>query len=316
MKKERAKLNPSLSLSCRVAFTLIELLVVIAIIGILSGLIVISMNASINSANDAKRKANIDAIRKALVIYSALNGNVYPVEAGCNVGAPTGSNPCSILTNKISDLLPNPPKDPISGDYYRYVSDGTSFTVYAVLSNADFYSFTSSSGFTSSPMISCLAILSAGKSIGDGMYWIKPAGTAFQTYCDMTNGGWTRILTLVDNGAKTNNNLDKGIQFTAFRAVKASDHSVYQGATFSSAITANTGITVVANEASTKIMLTGPGGYGVWIGATSTCNWGSVTMFGAGYDGSCGTEANLRVGRNLGGSALLTERFNVELYVK
>ena len=37
-------------------FTLIELLVVIAIIGILSGLIIISMNNSINLANDAKRK--------------------------------------------------------------------------------------------------------------------------------------------------------------------------------------------------------------------------------------------------------------------
>jgi prepilin-type N-terminal cleavage/methylation domain-containing protein len=44
----------------RTAFTLIELLVVIAIIGILSGLIVVSMNASVNSANDTKRKAGID----------------------------------------------------------------------------------------------------------------------------------------------------------------------------------------------------------------------------------------------------------------
>ncbi|MFA5431916.1 MAG: prepilin-type N-terminal cleavage/methylation domain-containing protein [Candidatus Paceibacterota bacterium] len=60
-----------------IAFTLIELLVVIAIIGILSGLIVISMNASINSANDAKRKANIDAIRKALVIYSTVNYEIH-----------------------------------------------------------------------------------------------------------------------------------------------------------------------------------------------------------------------------------------------
>jgi prepilin-type N-terminal cleavage/methylation domain-containing protein len=132
------------------AFTLIELLVVIAIIGILSGLIVISMNGSINSANDAKRKANIDAIRKALVIYGALNGNVYPVEAGCNIGALGGSNPCSTLISKISDLLPSPPKDPTTGGYYTYVSNGTDYTVSALLSNSNFYTYSPSTGFVNS----------------------------------------------------------------------------------------------------------------------------------------------------------------------
>ena len=67
----------------RQAFTLIELLVVIAIIGILSGLIIVSMSGSINSANDTKRKANVDAIRKALMIYGTLNGNSYPIQNTC-----------------------------------------------------------------------------------------------------------------------------------------------------------------------------------------------------------------------------------------
>ena len=64
----------------QIAFTLIELLVVIAIIGILSGLIIVGMSNATNSANDAKRKANIETIRKALMMYQANNGGVYPIQ--------------------------------------------------------------------------------------------------------------------------------------------------------------------------------------------------------------------------------------------
>jgi len=44
---------------------------------------------------------------------------------------------------------------------------------------------------------SCKDIYDNGYSTGDGTYWINPDGgstsNAFQVYCDMTNGGWTRI---------------------------------------------------------------------------------------------------------------------------
>lgn len=55
------------------AFTLIELLVVIAIIGILSGLIVVSMTGATNSAKDARIKAGMDQLRSAAEVYKSVN---------------------------------------------------------------------------------------------------------------------------------------------------------------------------------------------------------------------------------------------------
>jgi general secretion pathway protein G len=78
------------------AFTLIELLVVIAIIGILSGIIIVNLNGATNAANDAKKKADMGSIKRAIVVYGVENGNVYPIEATpCTIGS------CSNLDSKI-----------------------------------------------------------------------------------------------------------------------------------------------------------------------------------------------------------------------
>ena len=121
------------------AFTLIELLVVIAIIGILSGLIIVGMNNATNSANDAKRKANMDTIRKALLMYQAKSGGVYPTSTTpCDMKLTTGCG--AIFPASFWELLPNPPIDPTSATtYYKYISaDGTNFTISTILSSSSY----------------------------------------------------------------------------------------------------------------------------------------------------------------------------------
>lgn len=72
-------------------FTLIELLVVIAIIGILSGLIVVSMNGAQNAAKDARIKATMDQMRATAEIHKLNSGAAgYGTYAGittCNDAA-------------------------------------------------------------------------------------------------------------------------------------------------------------------------------------------------------------------------------------
>jgi len=63
------------------AFTLIELLVVIAIIGILSGLIIVSMGGAQNAAKDVRVKSAMDQFRTSAEILKLTTGNYGSVVA-------------------------------------------------------------------------------------------------------------------------------------------------------------------------------------------------------------------------------------------
>jgi prepilin-type N-terminal cleavage/methylation domain-containing protein len=66
MKRKDGKYKKYLSYSKKLAFTLIELLVVIAIIGILAGIIIVSMSGATDKANIAKSQVFANSVRDTL----------------------------------------------------------------------------------------------------------------------------------------------------------------------------------------------------------------------------------------------------------
>jgi len=59
-------------------FTLIELLIVIAIIGVLSSIVLASLNSARIKARDVRRIADLRNLKTALEVYYNDNNNVYP----------------------------------------------------------------------------------------------------------------------------------------------------------------------------------------------------------------------------------------------
>lgn len=82
-------------------FTLIELLVVIAIIGILSSVVLASLNGARKKGRDARRISDVKQIQLALEMYYDANSSEYPDAIS------------SLATTYISSV----PVDPQGGSY-------------------------------------------------------------------------------------------------------------------------------------------------------------------------------------------------------
>jgi type II secretion system protein G len=115
-------------------FTLIELLVVIAIIGILSSVVLASMNSARKKSRDSRRQQELKSLATALELFFDKQG-AYPIST--TAATIQTALVVSGASNDIVDLgfIQSLPDDPSSsGDYY-YMSDtnGTTYCLGAVL---------------------------------------------------------------------------------------------------------------------------------------------------------------------------------------
>ncbi|MDD5555478.1 MAG: type II secretion system protein, partial [Candidatus Pacebacteria bacterium] len=69
------------------SFTLIEVLVVLVIIGILSALIIVGVSNTTKDARDSRRKAEMNAVRKAIWVESSMGSKGYPTTPDLGSGA-------------------------------------------------------------------------------------------------------------------------------------------------------------------------------------------------------------------------------------
>jgi len=103
-------------------FTLIELLVVIAIIGILSSVVLASLNDARQKSRDAKRVADIKQLQLALELYFDAS-STYP----------------TALSSLAPSYIAVIPSDPLSGNpgyQYEQLSSGTDYHLGATLESA------------------------------------------------------------------------------------------------------------------------------------------------------------------------------------
>lgn len=106
-------------------------MIVIAIMGVLASLISGNFITSLKKGRDARRKADLEQVQRALEMYYEDN-KIYPTSLDFSGGGalchPDGCN-----TKIYMQKLPN---DPVSGNNYMYVSDGSYYKLYSCIENS------------------------------------------------------------------------------------------------------------------------------------------------------------------------------------
>lgn len=113
-------------------FTLIELLVVIAIIGLLSSVVVASLNTARAKARDAQRLSDLHQIKTALELYYSTN-NSYPSGGYNSECAAWGSlSSSNVIPGLVPTYMAKFPSDPAmvvasNQNCYIYIGNGANY---------------------------------------------------------------------------------------------------------------------------------------------------------------------------------------------
>ena len=103
-------------------FTLIELLVVIAIIGILSSVVLASLNSARQKGRDARRISDLKQLQLALELYYDASSQLYPIT---NLMIGTAPTLTSTLTPTYISTMPTDPTITTPYFYTSTVAAGT-----------------------------------------------------------------------------------------------------------------------------------------------------------------------------------------------
>lgn len=132
------------------AFTLIELLVVIAIIGILAGIVLVSLSGTRARARDAKRQADIRQIYTAMQLAYDDSSDECGGQDRYFTSQTMPQKICPITGQYLSSV----PTDPLTNQNYTWLDNsscpdpGAHFCVYARLETTGKYFAASEKGVT------------------------------------------------------------------------------------------------------------------------------------------------------------------------
>jgi type II secretion system protein G len=117
------------------SFTLLELMIAIVILGVLSALISGNFFTSLKKSKDARRKADLEQIQRALEMYYE-DKKAYPTQAAAS-GFPFGGKFCETPTCSSNEkiYMQKVPNDPVSSYSYQYQSDGTYYRLFSCIEN-------------------------------------------------------------------------------------------------------------------------------------------------------------------------------------
>ena len=107
-------------------FTLIEILVVVAIIGMLATIVLASLEIARTKSRDARRLADIDAIKKALALYQNVH-NAYPLSIATTTLTGTDAISLALVSADAIQAVPVDIKSPLYNYAYASAADGNTF---------------------------------------------------------------------------------------------------------------------------------------------------------------------------------------------